>query len=575
MSSPKENTVPFVYKCSYCGKTEIVREPRQGKQCPHCMKDAFEQVEPLGGAILYTLASRATGPSIEDGRLGRMAFFAGWMTLPQVATCLERQKQAATEARAAPRFGEVAVSEKLLNDRQVTSLLRMQVIHNGPTTQDMSFGAIAAREQFVSREEIDTCLRIQKSLLQRYQEAPLLGILLVERKSLSSAQVKKILEIQAAAGAGPLAALRAEFDRSAAPAGAPPPATTEDDLLRLRLLCRCEQCNHAEMRAAWAPGDKCPSCGSAKFSPVPFVDDASLAEDGGGPTIADGRVGRLAYFAGWLSLAQIQDCLQRQQEALRQGKPNSRFGEIAVEAGHLTRDHLESLLRVQSLRHVGASERAFGALAVRNGFASRQQLDECLAEQMRLLLDGHAAPPLGIMMQDKGILNVKQVKAILTHQARAGQGLLHELEASRKTGFGNPIAALRGAAHANSAGLGWAAAAVILLSSVALGMGWLGSGNWRPPELVAGCRACGHLCAVSARSSANCPACKKEAGLCPVVRCGQCGAGYLFGPRGAGSVCPACKSPARTPVASVGQAAKTWKFTPEPPPPPAEPDPDE
>ncbi|HRU06970.1 MAG TPA: hypothetical protein P5137_14485 [Candidatus Brocadiia bacterium] len=569
MSSP-ENGAPFAYKCSYCGKTEISRKPRDGKRCPQCLKETFELVEPVGGAVLYTIADRTRGPSIEDGRLGRMAFFADWMTLQQVAACLERQKQAATEARPAPRFGEVAVAEKFLTERQVTSLLRMQVIHNGPSTQDMSFGAIATRERFVAREEVDACLRIQKSLLQRYQEAPLLGILLVERKSLSSAQVKRILEIQAAAGAGPLASIRAEFQKAADSAGAKPAAataTTEEDLLRLRLLCRCEECKHAEMRAAWAPGDKCPSCGSAKFAPVPFVDDASLAEDNRGPSISDGRVGRLANFAGWMTLAEIQDCLKRQQEGLRQGQQAPRFGEIAVENGYLTQERLEALLRVQSLRHVDASEKAFGALALRNKFATREQLDECLAEQMRLLMEGHTAPPLGIMMQDKGILSAKQVKAILNHQARVGQGLLHELAASQKREIANPVRAVFKAAHSNSPGLGWAAAAVILLSSVAMGMGWLGGNGWRPPMLVVGCRACGHVCVMPARGSADCPSCKKVEGLCPLVRCDRCGAVYLYGPRGDGAACPACHSAAFTPVDSASAAAKAWSFKPPPPPP--------
>jgi len=369
MASTDEAVPMTAYRCADCGRVEVRSAPPQQAQCPECGSGAYAQVPIESGAVQYTVACRGRGPSVEDGRLGRMAYFAGWMDFRQIALCLQRQKEAASRGEKAPRFGEVAAAEGFLTEKQVDALLRVQVIHNGPSSPDEAFGQVAVQRGYLTREQLDEALETQKSLLQRYLEAPVLGIILAEKRVLTSEQVKSVLEVQAEYGSGPLAELKGQMAESA---GAPGAGVSIADLMENRILCRCGPCGATELRASWKAEDTCPACGSNDFLPVPIVGEA--AEAGLGPSISDGRLGRLAYFAGWMTLEQVQECLLAQQEAVKNGEPMPRFGEAAVEKGFLSATELHALLRIQSMHRPLDQERAFGVLAVRRGFITQGSL---------------------------------------------------------------------------------------------------------------------------------------------------------------------------------------------------------
>ena len=566
----------IVYRCEACGKLELRRAPRPGNTCPECGKEGFAQVPVEGGAIGYSVADRRHGPSIEDGRLGRMAYFAGWMRFPQIAACLQRQKAVAKGGKPAPKFGEVAVEENFLAEPQVHALLRVQVIHKGPKSQDLSFGAIAVRENHITQEQLDECLQLQKNLLQKHLEAPVLGILLAEKKYLTSDQVKSVLEIQAEHGQGPLVKLKAR-----APAAEPKEpavaaaavaeeavaeAVSAAELTKKRILCRCGACGKTEVRASCADEDICPKCGSKDFAPVPIVGegaDPALAEAGPGPAIQDGRIGRMAYFAEWMTRQQVDACLKLQEEAVRRGEPKPRFGEVAVREGYLSELDLNALLRIQSIQQPSTDERAFGAVAVRISIISQDQLDDCLAEQKRLLRENNRAPTLGLLMSDKGLLTDKQVKAILEFQARSGGGLLSELEAARAAAAARPLGGFFDLPKDKKKL--WAAGvslAVILFSAAALATGWFGAMGWQPPTVIAGCRYCGEVVEVSAAAKTRtCPKCQRAHALCPLVQCRECGRVFLYGPYGAGTKCPdlECRAGDPTPVKSIAEVKAAWE----------------
>ena len=580
MATSQDANEIFAYRCESCGKLDVRRVPRKDTTCPECGKQTLAPVALEGGALRYTVADRERGPSIEDGRLGRMAYFAGWMELPQIAACLKRQKEAAKGGGSAPKFGEVAVQERLMSGPQVGALLRVQVIHNGPGTQDLSFGAVAVREKFITQAQLDECLQLQKNLLHRHLEAPRIGILLAEKKYLKSDQVKKILQIQARHGQGPLVKLQPKPKPKAKPEAAvaaalaeaaPPVEDAEvpaEELTKDRVLCRCKACGKSELRPAWTAEDTCPVCGSSKFEPVPIVGDKAdptLTQAGPGPAIQDGRVGRMALFAGWMTRKQVQTCLRLQEQAGSRGEDRLRFGELAVREGYLTEPDLAALLRIQKIQRPAKEEQAFGVLAVRAGLISQDQLDDCLAEQQRLLKEHNQTPTLGLLLCDKELLTERQVKAILDFQARAGTGLLAELEALRAAaapgGFKNFLAA----AKANSALAAAVCVVVVLFSGVVLGTGWFGAVGWEPPEVVAACRHCGAVLEVSGGASTGCPACQKARALAPMVRCKKCGHIFAFGPYGVGTHCTECDAAEVEPVKSLAKAKAGWKpITDEP-----------
>jgi len=435
--SPEDSTSFRVYRCQDCGKLDVRRSRREDHTCPECGSEGFTETTQVEDAIGYDVANRRFGPSVEDGRLGRMAFFAGWMTFDQIAQCLQRQQEAIGRGETPSMFGEIAMAEGLLTARQVDAILRMQAIHDNPTSFDNALGAVAVRQGFISLEDLDDALALQKMLLRSYQDAPRLGTLLADQGRLSSEQVKAILEVQAGQGRGPLAKPRREPAEADDELDAEVEAEDRDgddeplfeildvpaeDLTRDRLLCLCKDCGATEVRAEWTRWDPCPSCQSDMFSPVSIRSkdlDAAARKAGAGPSIEDTRLGRIAYFAGWLTPKQIKSCLAVQQKTVQWGGPRPRLGEVALHEGHLNQTQLNALLRIQSVHRSPKHERAFGAIAVNEGWVTRSQLDDCLDQQKRLLREKNEAPSLGLLMAEKRLLTDRQVKSILASQARA------------------------------------------------------------------------------------------------------------------------------------------------------------
>ena len=315
------------------------------------------------------------------------------------------------------------------------------------------------------------------------------------------------------------------------------------------------------MREAWKSEDTCPECDSSEFVPVPILGDKAaegLTEEGPGPAIEDGRFGRLAYFAGWMTSEQVGTCLELQQKAVKDGRAMPRFGQLAIREGYLSEAEVSALARMQGLHRPIEYDRTFGALAVRNGFITQEQLDDCLAEQKRSLRESNEAPSLGLLMCESGLLTDQQVKAILTAQAKLGQGILPQLEIERAEASSQFVKKFFKAAKGNKAWVAALSVAVLLFSGVALGTGWFGAYGWRPPAIVVGCRSCGVALEAQSDGPRDCPKCAKRNGLGPLVRCAKCGHTYLYGPYGAGTWCRKCRFDGVVPVENVDAARKLW-----------------
>ena len=567
MSCDPDGSPCIACRCRQCGYTVLADAPSPAQACPKCGGTDSEQVQLTSGAIGYSLADRTRGPDLEDGRLGCMAFFHGWMSREQVVACVALQRQAIERGERAPRFGEVAVSAGLLTDEQVDALLRMQAIHR-PAEYENKFGAIAVRKGFVTQDQIDQTLAEQMILLHENNEAPALGILLMEKKLLTAGQVKEIIdqqELPPGEETAPAEAQEAEPpegpDRRAEVLLAPP----EEG--ETRFLCRCGECGKVEIRERWRAGNACPECGSDTFAPVPVLHDAlqySLADRRLGPVIEDGRLGCMAYFAGWMTEPQIRKCLDDQKSLAREGKPVPKFGELAVSKGILTEEQVSALLRIQAIHRPIGYDRTFGAIAVRAGYATQKQVDRALAEQERLLREQREAPMLGILMTEMKLLNTRQVKAILTYQSRYGQGALAELMP--------PVAAgeetkLERAVHAVTSQKGLLAtlgSALLLVAVVMMVTGWFGLFKWEAPDTIVGCKQCERVFAVPAVEGARCPRCGREYSISPLVRCSNCGRVYLYGAIGSGTKCPECASRRFEPIKKISEGGEAWKRPPLP-----------
>ena len=584
------------YRCPSCGRTEVRVTERSDVACPRCGVEQSVRISVVGQAVGYSVADRTRGPSIEDGRLGSMAYFFGWMTLEQVAACLQLQRQALADKRRVPHFGEAAVSAGILSEEQVEALLHAQAIHR-PTDYDRSFGTIAVRRGFVSQRDLDACLEVQEAALSKRREAPCLGLLMVEKKLLSGEQVKRILKLQVEMGTSPIpAAPNVPLPEAAADAAgeAPGPAAGDrfEDLPgdvideaegpeepegaeergaaippppkigEKRIVCRCNACGHAQIHDTWHEGDPCPACGARPYVPVPITEgayDYTVADRSHGPAVEDGRLGRLAFYAGWATDEEIKRCLRIQQNAVAQGKPAPKFGEVAAREGVLSNDQVAALLRIQGVHRPRDVDTSFGAVAVKAGFITQGQLDETLDEQTRLLAEREEAPLVGMMLEEKGFLTPAQVKAILDLQAKYNRGALSAIYMEE----GKPSVAVEEFKEVVTSRRNWGGAAlvtVVALAIAALATGWFGYLRHDVPDVVVGCSKCGVVLELSAEKALLCPKCGGQYTLSPVAECQKCKTIYLYGVRGSGSRCPKCGSGAAVRVEDVKSARNGWKF---------------
>jgi hypothetical protein len=406
----------------------------------------------------------------------------------------------------------------------------------------------------LSQEQLDACLAEQKELLARDREAPLLGVMLAAKGVLTRQQVRQVLDRQAELGG------RAKAAGQPAQAAAVAPAEGRG------VACECRACGHKGLCDSWGPDTPCTACGARAFYPVAVVGGAvayALASRDRGPSVEDLRLGRMAYFAGWLTPAQAKTCLKRQADAAQQGLPVPKFGEAAIALGFLRPAQVDALLRIQAIHRPAEHDTTFGAVAVRHGFITQAQLDQALAEQARLLEERHEAPLLGMILVEKDLLSEQQVKAILAVQARYGRGPLAELASAAEAGAGAApaLALLRSGEVRMSLG----ALALTGLAVALLATGWFGLLADRELRGVAGCVKCREVMDLTALPP-ECPRCHKVQGLCPVVRCGRCGVVFLFGSRGSGPRCPKCGATGVEEVRDLQVARATLLPPPTPPP---------
>jgi len=504
-----------------------------------------------------------------DLRLGRMAYYVGWIRADQLVTCLRRKKRALEAGKKPPRFGETAVAEGFMTPGQVNALLHVQALR----CYDFSLARLVVRRGLASQEQVDACLQEQQAQLRRGREAPALPLLLVERGLLRNDQVKALIEEQARHGNGLLADLqRLAPDTPEAQVreriAAPPKSRRAPKALPHEpptLVYRCLVCRKTVEPERWARRRVCPECGARRYVALPIECDAigySIADRTTGPSIEDGRLGLMAYFAGWMTELQITACLHRQKALAREAPPAPKFGEVAVEQGFLSREQVRALLKIQVIHRPVQHERTFGAIAVRAGYAAQDQVDECLREQVRLLQENLEAPRIGLLLVERKYLTRKQVKAVLHVQAQRGEGPLAELPQVEKRRRGNPLRPLRQAIRTRGGLAATASTAVLLLAVAALLTGWFGAYTPREADGLVGCTACGSVFRAAEVDSTRCPACGTSRALSPLVRCEKCGHVFAYGVLGTGLRCPKCGSDRAEAVVRRGDVPPGWNAPP-------------
>lgn len=135
-------------------------------------------------------------PSDTDLLCGRIAIELGFCTEAQVEKCLEMQ---AASTSPLP-LGRLLIDEAVITEDQHSKVLEVQrgrMLRRDPVVvnasrEDTLFGTLALREGWVTREQLNSCLRLQG----RPGEKRTLGEVLAAERLLTAAQVKALLTKQ-------------------------------------------------------------------------------------------------------------------------------------------------------------------------------------------------------------------------------------------------------------------------------------------------------------------------------------------------------------------------------------------
>jgi tetratricopeptide (TPR) repeat protein/tRNA A-37 threonylcarbamoyl transferase component Bud32 len=132
--------------------------------------------------------------------------------------------------------------------------------------------------------------------------------------------------------------------------------------------------------------------------------------------------GTIAVREGYVSPAQIEECVKIQHERGGSKNPAAKLGLLLVERGYMSNEQVASILDIQK-RQVKAIDAdphrggLFGQLCLDLGFIVPDRLDECLKEQEALAKKGQPAM-LGQIMLRKGYIHTDQFLRVLKIQRR-------------------------------------------------------------------------------------------------------------------------------------------------------------
>lgn len=111
---------------------------------------------------------------IKNVLFGKLAVSTRFITEEQLQECLDYQKEVEERGERPPRLGEILEQKGYLTKQQIQSILETM-----SSMQRRRFGEIAVAFHFITLEQLETCLDIQKLLQAPQETVPLFGQALV------------------------------------------------------------------------------------------------------------------------------------------------------------------------------------------------------------------------------------------------------------------------------------------------------------------------------------------------------------------------------------------------------------
>ncbi|NUN48501.1 MAG: serine/threonine protein kinase [Candidatus Brocadiae bacterium] len=115
---------------------------------------------------------------IKNVLFGKLAVSTRFITEEQLQECLDFQKELEERGERPPRLGEILEQKGYLTKQQIQSILETM-----SSMQRRRFGEIAVAFHFITLEQLETCLDVQKLLQAPQETVPLFGQALIAYRS--------------------------------------------------------------------------------------------------------------------------------------------------------------------------------------------------------------------------------------------------------------------------------------------------------------------------------------------------------------------------------------------------------
>lgn len=160
-----------------------------------CLKCGSENTFPLPATSNGDVLDQGVADALDSLRFGRIARWADLVNSSQLVECLTIQRELIKAGKPVPLLGEVMLKKGYLNSREVSAILKAQSIER-PVEEEKHFGKLAVYNQFITEDQLQTCLSIQVRTMLYQGRAPHLGEIFLERGYVTESQVKRILKFQ-------------------------------------------------------------------------------------------------------------------------------------------------------------------------------------------------------------------------------------------------------------------------------------------------------------------------------------------------------------------------------------------
>jgi DNA-directed RNA polymerase subunit RPC12/RpoP len=184
-----------VLACARCGKRMLNPGVTAELRCAACGSEKMVPVPLWGGSVEYALADRSQGYALEDIRFGKIATWAGLISLNQYNDAMAIQKECLGLPGRIPSLAEIMIQKKFLTRAQVEAVLQARV-EAADDPSDDEFGKLAMDKSGLTQARYISARQVQLEYSTKKREVPPLPVVVYEKRYMQEKEIQAVLQYQ-------------------------------------------------------------------------------------------------------------------------------------------------------------------------------------------------------------------------------------------------------------------------------------------------------------------------------------------------------------------------------------------